>query len=316
MFDHDSLGESSAVGVMGVILIIASIIVLIQMVHHKRNFFYPSAQKRIFLLLLTPLVIGWSSWVCLLVGSKIAPIDSLISADRALNIWAFITYIEKMLGWTIENDRAVFSKEKMSQLLMKQVKASFCCCEKFYFTNEARAQSYIKRIKFGAYQYIFVLLCVAIITIILAATRYNSYSIEHGSNGVIWLTIAKSASMGLAMTYTLLFVSFAKRIPEMRYLKLQPKFAVTQFALQLTVIQPLIITLFATEDLIISTDIDSVDNITSWTSNLLLCSEMIIFTFLQFMIYPVSDYNFSLLEKSTGKIEDELHDRQNLDVTS
>ncbi|CAG9333824.1 unnamed protein product [Blepharisma stoltei] len=315
MLDHDSLGESSAVGVMGVILIIASIIVLIQMMHHKRNFLYPPAQKRIFLLLLTPLVIGWSSWVCLLVGSKIAAIDSLISADRALNIWAFITYIEKMLGHTIESDQAAFSKEKMTQLLMKQEKASCFFCGKFYFTNEARAQAYIKRIKFGAYQYIFVLLSAAIITTILVTTRYNSYSIEHGSNGAIWLTIAKSASMVLAMIYTLLFIWFVKKIPEMRYLKLQPKFAVTQFALQLTVIQPLIITLFATEDLIISTDIDSVDNITSWTSNLLLCSEMIIFTFLQFMIYPVSDYDSSLLEKS-GKINEESHDRRNLDVTS
>jgi len=44
-----------------------------------------------------------------------------------------------MLGLTIEEDQAVFSNERAAKLLMKQEKASFCCCEKYHITTESKA---------------------------------------------------------------------------------------------------------------------------------------------------------------------------------
>lgn len=77
------------------------------------------------------------------------------------------------------------------------------------------------------------------------------------------------------------------------------KFIIIKLAILFTEVQPLIIQIFSRNGLIANTDKYDVEYITAYTNALLLCSEMIIVSFLLLLIFPLDDYreNLELREK-------------------
>lgn len=124
MGENSSLWENSAVGVTAVILIISTIIALYQIYVFGKNLKYKSAQIPCMILFTTPIIVGWSAWVTLLVGEELKNLNSLVTVDKAICLLFFMIFTENLIGWTHVNGRNKYTKEKVvaNLLTMKEAK--------------------------------------------------------------------------------------------------------------------------------------------------------------------------------------------------
>ena len=97
------------------------------------------------------------------------------------------------------------------------------------------------------------------------------------------------------------------KIPEMSSLQILHKFVIIKLGLLFTEFQPIVVGIFADLDLIASTSKYSTSEITLYTNSLLLCSEMIIMSFLLVLIYPTEDYNKSPDLRRSIALEDDSY---------
>lgn len=201
------------------------------------------------------------------------------------------------MGWTQSDGRYVYSQEVLLSVLVSQKEAKCCfgCLRPKKLRSKAEAAGYLKRMKFWIFQFIIVMGVTGIITMILIGADSKAYVVGSSKNKSVWLysSIFRSISSMLALIYLLNISKFVHNIPEMKDYKVELKFLLIKLTLILTEFQPLIIAIFAETDLIASTHKYSVEDITNYTNTMLLCSEMIVISFLQLLVYPLSDYDSS-----------------------
>ncbi|CAG9324895.1 unnamed protein product [Blepharisma stoltei] len=176
---------------------------------------------------------------------------------------------------------------------MKEAKWILPCIKPSPLSTPEQTMSYLTKIRIGTFQVVFVIIVFTIAISFLLAFDIDGFSIGDSSTDSLWfwLSAIRSISSGLALFYLVNYSFFAARIPELYDLQLKAKFNLVQLSMVFTELQPIIISFCADQGWIANTDDYSKEEITSWTNNLLLCSEMIIVGFLQILIFPVKDYD-------------------------
>ncbi|CAG9324890.1 unnamed protein product [Blepharisma stoltei] len=294
MVNRDNLEESSAIGVTAVVLIISTFICLHHIFSYARNMKYKSAQIACMLLFTTPVIVGWSAWACLYVGETMKNYEALIALDKAFCIAMFLILIEMLLGWTESNGTYFFTKEAEIRVLMdmKEAKWLLPCIKPSPLSSSKQAISYLRKIRIGIFQVIFVIIAITIISTPFLIFDYDDFKIGENSTDSIWfwLSSIRSLSSVVAVFFLVNYAFFAAKIPELNELRIKSKFNLIQLSMVFTEIQPSIISFCADRGWIANTDNYSQVEIIGWTNSLLLCSEMIIMGFLQILVFPLSDY--------------------------
>lgn len=310
MVNHDNLEESAAIGVTAVALIFASVVALF----HLRSFYlvpyYPEAQKYLICIFLMPIFIGWSAWIELLRDEKTRTIDFAINLFKSLCLVSFMMYIDKMLGWVQENGKNYYSEEKKYQALCtKTTPRCLLRCVKFgSIDTTADARNYLFKIRAFVLQFSIVLVILGVIggSLLLAHGGFEGNELNESSVW-LWFSMMQSISSIFALCFLLNFGMHVNKIPEMSSLQILHKFVIIKLGLLFTEFQPIIVGIFADLDLIASTSKYSTSEITLYTNSLLLCSEMIIMSFLLVLIYPTEDYNKSPDLRRSIALEDDSY---------
>ncbi|CAG9330343.1 unnamed protein product [Blepharisma stoltei] len=295
MVDHDNLEESSAIIVTAIALLIASIVVFYQIHIFRVNLKYKQAQIRCIAIFMSPVVIGWASWACFFSGEEIRFIQVLIQLVKGAALFLFMQYVETLLGWTDSDGVNSFSSDILEKVLMNQHQAKCCfgCIKPYPLATQNQVKKYMRKMKIGVFQFIAVMIVTALIAIIIIGSNYDDY-IEgdvYDTSSWLWMSLCRSISSMFALIYLFNFAFFVEKVPEMRDFKIKLKFFIVKLTLIITEFQPLIVGLFARLNLIASTGKYSVSEITDYTNAMLMCSEMIVVSFLQLLVYPLTDYD-------------------------
>jgi hypothetical protein len=308
MVDHDNLSESASVGVTAVVLTMASVVALF---HLYRNFnppHYIEAQKYLIPLFSMPILIGWSGWIEIMETKKSITISFTINLFKAFCLASFMMYTDKMLGWETGNGKNYYSEEKKLAVMCTDTEPKCLLrCIKFKpIRDKEDARNYLFKVKVYVFQFCACLMFIGIVggSIMLATEDYETNKLKISSVW-LWFYLMQLISSVFALLYLLNFGMFVNKIPEMATLQILHKFVIIKLGILFTELQPLVISVFSSLDLIASTSKYSKDEITLYTNSLLLCSEMILMSFLLILIFPVDDYSKTPdLRKSIALAED------------
>lgn len=296
MVDRDNLAESSSIGVTAVVLVIASSISLYQMCRILRPARYMEAQKYLICIFLMPVLIGWAAWIELLKDKKTLTLSFTHNFFKSVCLVSFMFYIEKMLGWDQINGKNTYSEEKKISLLItdEAPKCLYRCIKFKPISTREDAQKYMVVIKFYILQFSAVLMLLGIIGLIIILST-SEYKFSDPSSKSIWVYFSgiQFISSIIALLFLLNFGMYVNKIPEMHSLQIIHKFVIIKLGLIFTELQPLIISGIASSGAIVSTSDYSTEEITIYTNSLLICTEMVIMSFLLILIFPVSDYEKS-----------------------
>lgn len=301
MVDHDNLEASSSIGVTGTILVLVTLMVLWNIHRYFKQCEYREVVMNLIILFSMPVFIGWTSWISLYNKKELVAISFLSNLFKSICLVTFFLYIEKMLG-RVENGRLLYSSSKKLERLCSNVppKCALRCIKVKEITNEIEARAYLKRIRISVYQFCFVLIGIAIIgTIMMIATDdYDANDSKFKTTFTLFRSIEGISSV-IALCALLNIGIYVDRLPGMEGLSIIHKFIIIKLGLIFTELQPIIIQIFAELDLISSTSKYSVEEITIYTNALMVCSEMIIISFLILLVYPLKDYksSFTLLKE-------------------
>ena len=202
-------------------------------------------------------------------------------------------YIDRMLGC---QDQNVYSETKKLKVLCTNTspKCIFSCIKFPAITSEAEAKNYLFNIKVFVLQFCVVLAICGMVggCLIVTNTEYGNQSTELDSVW-LWFSVMQVISSTFALLFLLNFGMYVNKIPEMASFQIINKFIIIKLGILFTEFQPVVVGIFTNLDLIASTSKYSKDEITLYTNSLLLCSEMVIMSFLLILIFPVSDYKKS-----------------------
>ena len=201
-----------------------------------------------------------------------------------------------MLGWVQNEGQNQFSSEKFYRSLVSTIyKRKLGCCEFKYLDTIEKAKKYIKKVRIFVYQNSVLLIICGVIGVII---RLNTSDSDFANQMYVILQCIRSASSGIAMIFLVLLSSYCNKLPEMFGLNIFRKFFIIQLGIMFTEIQPLLIQIFASADLIASTTEYTVDEIVIYTHSLLICTEMISMSFLLIIVFPSNDYEEYPLDKA------------------
>lgn len=302
MVDYDNLSESASIGVTAVILTIVSFMTLYTIALHRMNFFYPSAQRFLMIIFIMPIFIGWTTWTELLLEKEGRGVEYLINLFKSLCLGSFMIYVERMLGCVKSGSDNEFNQDKAYEVLTSlENEFRFLGCFKVKpIENKEQAKKYLMIVKILVLQACVVLICLGVAGVIIIGVTGTS-DLKNGEYSSVFLIFSIINSISsLTALFTLLHYGFyTNKLPLMKNLKVMHKFIIIKLAILFTEVQPLIIQIFSRNNLIANTDKYEAEYITAYTNALLLCSEMIIVSFLLLLIFPLDDYkvNFELREK-------------------
>ena len=310
MVNQDNLAESSAIGVTAVVLLAASVIALLHLRSFYRQPYYPSAQKYLICIFLMPIFIGWSAWIELLREEKAKSVDFTINVFKSLCLASFMMYIDKMLGWVQVNGKNIYSETKMLEVLCSENRPQclFGCVKFNKLKTIQDSKNYLFRMRLFVFQFCVVLLVLGITggSIMLSTGGFQNNSLSESSIW-LWFTLMQSISSIFALCYLLGFGMYVNKIPEMANLQILHKFGIIKLGILFTEFQPLIIGIFSDAGVIANTSKFSTAEITLYTNSLLLCSEMVIMSFLLILIYPIEDYCKSPDLRKSIALEDDSY---------
>ncbi|OMJ65187.1 hypothetical protein SteCoe_38878 [Stentor coeruleus] len=293
MVDRNNLAESSSIGVTAVILSVASIISLYKIYSLFKSRLYFEAQKYLICIFLMPILIGWAGWIELLEEKKTPTLGFTQNLFKSACLASFMLYVERILGWEQDNGQNVYSEEiKFRSLVTGKAPRCLCRCIKFKpIETTEDAKKYMNIVRFYVLQLCVILVFLGIIGLIIILTT-DKFKFGEQSLDSIWFyfNMIQAISSVFALLILLNFGMYVNALPDMGSLQILHKFAIIKLGLLFTEFQPIIISGIARTGAIVDDSDYSNDEITLYTSNLLLCSEMIIMSFLIILIFPDSDY--------------------------
>lgn len=302
MVNYDNLSESASIGVTAVILVIVTCMTIYTIVLHRMNFFYPSAQRFLMIIFTMPIFIGWTTWTELLLEKEGRGVEYLINLFKSLCLASFMIYVERMLGCIKSGSENEFSQDKAYEVLTSlENEFRFLGCFKVRpIQTKDQAKKYLRTVKMLVLQACVLLICLGIAGVIIIGATGTS-DLKNGEYSTVFLifSIINSISSLTALFTLLHYGLYTNKLPQLKNLKVMHKFIIIKLAILFTEVQPLIIQIFSRNGLIANTDKYDVEYITAYTNALLLCSEMIIVSFLLLLIFPLDDYreNLELREK-------------------
>ncbi|CAG9314703.1 unnamed protein product [Blepharisma stoltei] len=294
---HGDLGEKAAVFVSGVVLFISTLLVLYQLWKYYRHMIYKQAQIALMVLFLMPMLIGWTALAVISTMEKQKTLEFCLNMYKSIGLIAFMYYIDRMMGWIKEGDENKYSKKERQECLMriKKAKCIYFCVKPSPLTTPKEADSYITKTYIGVLQLSVVLFLIGVGELIVYFLFHDVWVYKgptHYSLAYLAM-IAKFCSSCFALSYLFNFSHFAHHIPELERLGITTKFYIIKLSMMFTEIQPLLILILVELGVISSDNKYTVDEMTTYTNSLLLCSEMIVVGFLQLLIFPVEDFTLS-----------------------
>ena len=315
-----NMEEKAAQFVSAVVLTIVTILAFAQIIKFIRSKVYPRAQYSLCIVFFLPVLIGWISLEHVDTTKKDHLLEKVLNLYKAGALWAFMYYMNMLLGWTVQDGKSFYSEDSMVNILMKQKKAD--CYLKCYpsspLTTPAECKRFVAVTNFGVLQMALMLVLLEVIGVGLLMWDYDYFI--HEKKG-FWYTAVVLSSFSIkfcrsviALNYILNYALFCARIPEFRDLAITSKFILLKLAMFLTEIQGLIIYCFAWLYVKYYDEKEDATNVTLYTNSLLLCSEMIICGILQFTIFPLSDFYFHpvLKEKLVHHDAKHAHDHDHV----
>mmetsp|Transcript_14116 Transcript_14116/g.14174 ORF Transcript_14116/g.14174 Transcript_14116/m.14174 type:complete len:120 (+) Transcript_14116:432-791(+) len=112
--------------------------------------------------------------------------------------------------------------------------------------------------------------------------------------GFFWINMFKMLSATVALYQLFTYLKNISQIPEMRLLQIRSKSYMILLTLVLTLYQSAIIGGLSRWSSVSDEQNYSRENITSYTSNLLICVEMIVLALIQGTIFTAEDYSLDL----------------------
>ncbi|CAG9323690.1 unnamed protein product [Blepharisma stoltei] len=295
-YNQRDIGIGGAIWVSGITLLIASFISLRHIWVNNKNPHYREAQKWLNVILLGPMLVGWPCWAIVIVGSAIGLLEVAADVMKALIVYVFVEYTIRMLGWQSDSTGSHYDPMKVDVAVssVEKVKHKCPCFGSISLETPKHVHSFLWRVKWAMIQYGLTFLLSAVASCILLygfSTDYLHYGSSDFQYGYVYINYAKIVTSIYAMYFMMMFMKVTKEVKELKNLNMTPKFKVIEYAFMVTQIQPSIIGLAASYGLIAdTTDDDSVKYVTIYTSNLLLCVEMIILAFVNWVVFPISDY--------------------------
>lgn len=294
-YNARDIGVGGAIWVAAIILLIASILSITQVIQYAKHQYFPDAQKKLYIVLLGPVLIGWPCWLILIFGTRVGLLEVATDIMKALIVYFFIEYTIKIIGWEIDSTGSHFNAMKVDTAIsaIEKVKHRLPCFGHVNLKDPKHVHSFLRRVKAAVIQYGIVFFFSAIASGLLL--YYDGDRLNYGSmnlsSGYVYINFIKIFTSIYAMYWTLQFLRVVRQIPELKFLHMNPKFKTIELVFILTNLQPTIIGFLASYGLIADyTDSESVRTIAGYTSNLLLCVEMIIFAFVQRLVFPLNDY--------------------------
>lgn len=240
-----------------------------------------------------PILIGWAGWFELLEDKKTLTLNFTQNLFKSACLASFMLYIERMLGWDQDNGKNIYSEEIKFRLLVtgRAPKCLYRCIKFKPIESLDDAKKYMTTIRFYVLQLCVFLVFFGIIgTIVIFTTDMFKFG-EQSLNSIwFYFNVIQVISSIFAILFLLNLGMYVNTLPEMTSLQILHKFVIIKLGLLFTEFQPFVISGIAMTGAIVDNSDYSNEEITLYTSNLLLCSEMIIMSFLIILIFPNSDY--------------------------
>ena len=152
-----------------------------------------------------------------------------------------------MLGCVKGQDSNTFSEEKVLTTLSKNTESRCGLCRKIYpLQKEENARIYLSRIRKAVWQNCFVLIILAVISIIVIGVKGDwDFSDKKINNMLILFRAIKGISAIIAIAALIHFGILCDSIPEMKGFSFIHKFIVLKLGILFTEIQPNVIEIFS-----------------------------------------------------------------------
>jgi hypothetical protein len=291
-YDYDELGISAGFGVSGFILVLSTCICIYYSTYHVKHIVYPEAQYRLFPYLISPVVIGWLAWGELMMAHS-PPFLKLISdLYTSITVICFVGYVFKMIGGVSVGEEIEYNKVKMERsfIINKSVRNLFT---KIEMDSEENVRKYILRIWIFVYQFAAVVVITSIIGLISRLVRGDDLY-EQADTSIdkvfIWLAIIRVISSILAISRLKALSSTVSHISSVSHIKLSTKITAVQLSIMIQSIQALVISICIRIGVPRGDGYDS-DEKAIWTTNTLICSEMLVLAFIMILLFPMKDYD-------------------------
>ena len=291
-YDYDELGISAGLGVSGFLLVLSSLICIYYSTYHVKHIVYCEAQYRLFPYLFSPVVIGWLAWGELMMAKSPPFLKLILDLYTSITVICFVGYVFKMIGGESVGEEIEYNKVKMERSFMinKTVRNVF---QKIEMNNEENVRKYILRIWIFVYQYAAVVVITSIIGLIARLARSDDLyePADTSPNRIfLWLSIIRVVSSILAISRLKALASTVSHISSASQIKLSTKINAVQLSIMIQSIQELIISLCIRLGVPRGDGYDS-DERAIWTTNTLICSEMLVLAFIIVLLFPMKDYD-------------------------
>jgi Organic solute transporter Ostalpha len=300
MVNKSNLEDSASVGVAAAILVASSLVTVFNMIRNAKHFNYPPAQYYLYVIFSMPALIGWLAWVEMLSSSKTRIIDVTLGLFKMICIVCFFEYMRRLLG----REGSSYSSEiELKELITDTPpKCKLLCFSCSKIMDIGGARDYMWKIKMLLYQYavaVPLLLIIALIVIFID----GDYDLDDSSlnNTFTILQAIKAVSTMVSLVGLINYGMYIDKIPSIAHIGVFHKLAAVKLGIFFTEIQPLIITLFASRDLITDDDNYSEEEVVIFTNSLLLTTEMALLSFLLVVMFPMTEYD-NKDSSLTGKI--------------
>jgi len=309
-YDRRELGIGAGIWVSAIILVFATFLALWNIYDHYKHMYYPQAQKILMVILTAPILIGWPSWVIVLVGEDVGILEVVTDIVKSLMIILFVEYTLRLIGWRMDSTGSHYDYDKVeSSFSQLENGTHLCpCFGKIPLKTSEDVKIFIWRVRFAGIQYGIVFFFAAIAATLLLTVDGDNY--HYGEldphYGYFWINMIKIVVSAIAMYHLLLYLTNIHKIHELKHMNVDPKFLAVKIAFIGTQIQPTVIGSLADWGAIADTDEYDVDQITSYTTYLLLSIEMIIFAFVQGLIFPPREYKYKYSKKSVDSEKEPL----------
>ncbi|CAG9319070.1 unnamed protein product [Blepharisma stoltei] len=304
-YNFDEIGTRSTVAVSVFLLSLSSLFTLIHIKNHCISLKYAEAQILILALALTPSVIGWCSWITIVLGPDWAQLDLIGISYMSIAALSFFYYTLKLFGWEANPGFNVYRYGKIQHRLISlgSIKSVFIWMGSMRIGNCSEAMGYLNLVKLGVFQFAFVLAGIGIAGVIIQFA--DSELMDYGNPDIyhawLWLRVAEAASALIAFLVLHSWKQTMKRIEDLSKLKIDSKFQVIAWCLLLPSIQPIPMALLSKYGIIADSDANSVKEVTVFTHNFLLIIEMIAAGILQVVSFQPEEF---YVEEVSTELED------------
>ncbi|CAG9334813.1 unnamed protein product [Blepharisma stoltei] len=293
-YDQRELGIGAGIWVSGISLIVASYICLSMIYENRKHRYFYEAQKMLDFIYFAPIIIGWPTWVIILLGNEGGIFEYIVDIYKAMIFYFLISYVLAMIGRISDGKGYVYNQEKMinSFLSIERTGFFFLFCGKIKLRNKKWVKSFLFYVRLISVLYIVTYICIFIaILLLLYVDGDNLHYGEIDPNyGYFWINITIICVTILSSHALYTFIHTIKKIPNLKGFRIKSKFYIIEVFAMLIQVQPLIFSAFAEWNWISDNDKYETDEIASFTSNFILCIEMVIFAFMLKVLFPYTDY--------------------------